>query len=329
MTWPEAVQKMGAWYQQNVHVYKADAVTYGSCSLLGGQGTRYDCTGFVAACLQYFGILPKKFWISSEMGADPNGIFAKKCAAGGFKIMQYSYNNLQPYDIVTVFEGRSKGQQHHAEIYAGKQNGRDIAYGWGNVHDGQNGHAGMPCKYNKMRYRLIFRYDGVARDLPAGFDPGNGLGAGADGTYSGGGGGGGGTFVINLDDYQEPYPVHSEYETYTGTAKKNLFGDSKSEKNAFNMAVVSNKVEQAHIAGFLSSDHRYETGQILTDASTKEQYKEQLEKTRIYSTNDSKIVLDQLVIKPDGLTKEDRERPEDEEFANKGISDKDVEEWKK
>ena len=45
MTWPEAVKTMGKWYQMNVHKYKADAKTYGSCSLLGGSGVRWDCTG--------------------------------------------------------------------------------------------------------------------------------------------------------------------------------------------------------------------------------------------------------------------------------------------
>ena len=36
MSWGDAVMKMGKWYEANVHTYKADAKSYGSCSLLGG-----------------------------------------------------------------------------------------------------------------------------------------------------------------------------------------------------------------------------------------------------------------------------------------------------
>ena len=299
MTWPEAVKAMGKWYEANVHRYAADAHTYTTppCSLLGGQGVRWDCTGYVASCLQLFGVLPRGYWISSEMGADPNGDFAKKCCKGGFKQMRYpGPSGLQPYDIVCVFEGKSKGKQHHAEIYAGTLNGKHKAWSWGNVHDGINGHQGMPCSFANYRYTICYRHDGVARDTP-GF-------ADLSSDYSGGGGSG--TYIINLENYIEPYPVHSEYDTYTGNGE-NIFENAS--ENAFSNAVLSSKA---------TADASYNAFFNMYDTSTR---KSKVKHTRIYSTNDAKIVLDELRIPIDSSHFDD--------WANYGITTTDVSAWQK
>lgn len=300
MTWPEAVQKMGKWYEANVHTYAADAKTYKNppCSLLGGEGVRWDCTGYVASCLQLFGIIPRNYWGSSEDFGDPNSHMGKKLAKGGFKAIQYNGrdgNGLQPYDIVAVFEGRSKGQQHHAEIYAGKENGKNRAWSWGNVHDGRGKHPGMPCPFANYRYKVIYRYDGVARDTPGFVDFSDSGGTG--------GSGGGGTYIINLDNYIEPYPVHSEYDTYSGTGG-NIY--EKAENNAFSLAILSS---ESSTNSSLSKYYAHDTS--LTKAKDR--------RTRIYSTNDAKIVLDELKLPLDTT----------DSWANKGVTDEDVKKWEK
>ena len=81
---------------------------------------------------------------------------------GGFACLPFSWAAVRPYDIISVYR---PGGHHHAEIYYGKINGRDYSYGWGNVHDGINGHAGMPhptTKYND--YQLIWRHNGTSID---------------------------------------------------------------------------------------------------------------------------------------------------------------------
>ncbi len=287
MTWPEAVQTMGKWYAANVHTYIADAKTHGSCPLLGGHGVRYDCTGYLSSCLQLFGVVPRGYGISSEMAGNPQSDFGKRVAKAGFKVLKYNKSILLPFDIVAVFEGRGKGQQHHAEIYAGKVNGKDKSWTWGNVHD--NAHGGLPSSFANYRYKVIYRYDGVSRDAPNFVDL-SGAGSEVSGDT---GGGGGGTYIINLENYVEPYPVHSEYETYTGIGG-NIY--EKAENNAFSLATLSNNIDSSK--DFFS--HKNE------------------QHTRIYSTNDAKIVLDELKLPLDYM---------DDTYANKDITQEDVKKW--
>ena len=284
MTWPEAVQTMGKWYVNNVHTYLADAKAHGSCSLLGGRGVRYDCTGYLSSCLQLFGVVPKGYGISSEMAGNPSSDFGKRVTKAGFKVLKYNKSILLPFDIVAVFEGRGKGQQHHAEIYAGKVNGQDKAWTWGNVHD--NAHGGLPSAFAKLRYKYIYRYDGISRDVPLNIlnDENTAINTNINS--------GSGTYIINLENYVEPYPVHSEFETYTGSGG-NIYENA--ENNAFSLATLSNNVDNKEIFNFKNTEH-----------------------TRIYSTNDAKIVLDELKLPLDYIN---------DEYANKNITQEDVKKW--
>ena len=110
-----------------------------------------------------------------------------------------------------------------------------------------------------------------------------GGGLGDDGSFGAGAGGGG---MGNSN----AYPVHDEYETFTGQGG-NIFENSKD--NAFQLAESSSKSK------FSSKDN-----------SAKDH-------TRIYSTNDSCIVLDELKIpyNPNDPTVE---------YANQGITAEDV-----
>jgi hypothetical protein len=219
------------------------------------------------------------------MAGNPNSDFGKRVSKAGFKVLRYNKSILLPFDIVAVFEGRGKGQQHHAEIYAGKVNGKDKAWTWGKVHD--NAHGGLPSAFANYRYKYIYRYDGVSRDVPMFTDTDSLQNITGSNTNTGG------TYTINLDSYIEPYPVHSEYETYTGQGG-NIF--SSAESNAFSMATLSSNID-----------------------SSVNIYKDANKRTRIYSTNDAKIVLDELKL-PIDISVNDN-------WTNKGVTKQDIQKW--
>jgi hypothetical protein len=84
----------------------------------------------------------------------------------GFEIIPYSLSALQPWDMVmgSTLAGATHG---HGEIYIGMCNGRIRSFGWGNIHDGQNGHGGMPAGAGGYKldneYSLIFRLKGIKK----------------------------------------------------------------------------------------------------------------------------------------------------------------------
>ena len=87
------------------------------------------------------------------------------------------------------------------------------------------------------------------------------------------------------------YPVHDEYQTFTGQGG-NIFENSKD--NAFQMASATSKQTMFSSKDKFASSH-----------------------TRIYSTNDSCIVLDELKIPYNS-------NDPDIEYANQGITKEDV-----
>jgi len=91
------------------------------------------------------------------------------------------------------------------------------------------------------------------------------------------------------------YPVHSEYETYTGSGG-NLF--TSAEDNAFSIAVLATNIDSSHNI-----------------------YKNANKRTRIYSTNDATIILDELKL-PIDISVNDN-------WTNKGVTKQDVERWQK
>ena len=98
-----------------------------------------------------------------------------------------------------------------------------------------------------------------------------------------------------VEQYRNAYPVHNEYTTYTGSGG-NIFTNAKND--AFSTAALADD----------------------TNNKTKEYFTSKIKKhTRIYSTNDSCIVLDELRIKT-----LDNKNGENETWANKGITQADV-----
>lgn len=115
----------------------------------------------------------------------------------------------------------------------------------------------------------------------------SGLGTEVSGGLDSGGFGDGGAGMGNSN----AYPVHDEYQTFTGQGG-NIFENSKD--NAFQMASATSKQTMFSSKDQFASSH-----------------------TRIYSTNDSCIVLDELKIPYNS-------NEPDIEYANQGITKEDV-----
>jgi hypothetical protein len=145
---------MGKWYEKKVHTYQQHISSLIPCGLLGGGGVRDDCSGYVSACLQYFGAF-KKGLTTSSSGFNSDKKIASILEANKFKKLSYSWETVQPYDII-AYNG-------HVEILAEKGE-LPKSWGWGSVHDGINGHAGMPAgtgyKPKGNTYKTIWRYIG-------------------------------------------------------------------------------------------------------------------------------------------------------------------------
>ena len=149
--WAKAVQSMGQWYEKNVHTYQKRMY---DCSMLNSK-VRDDCSGYVSACLQYFGTFKKGVAPSSADFVSTTNSTANILYNGGFRYMMYSWDNVQPYDII-AYNG-------HVEVLAQKGE-NPKSWGWGSVHDCQGGHGCMPAftgpKPKGSTYKAIWRYVG-------------------------------------------------------------------------------------------------------------------------------------------------------------------------
>lgn len=183
--WAQAVYAMGKWYELNIHTYQGTTKkprkgrTYYDCSLFpsGPRGVGDDCTGFCWACIQYYWdlmheqdpencnqetydeIMELTWGPASAAWGHPDGSWPDKMAKYGFEVINYSLDSLQPFDMVmgSVDAGADHG---HGEIYVGTIGGKRKAFAWGNIHDGQDGHQGMPCGFANFDYNLIYRMSG-------------------------------------------------------------------------------------------------------------------------------------------------------------------------
>lgn len=157
--WWDCVCQMGAWYQHNIHTYQGTVGTeplkgkkFYNCDLIGTK-VADDCSGFVKACLQMFGIAEvNSIWVTTA-AMQPGSKFDDVLRSSGFTYMSYSKDIVQPGDIMCG------GPSTHTEIYAG--DGK--SYSWGNIHDGIHARKckspqGMPCYTCKMNYKHIWRY---------------------------------------------------------------------------------------------------------------------------------------------------------------------------
>ena len=145
--WWDCVVQMGSWYQQNIHLYQGTTEKprkgkcWTPCTLLNGKEVADDCSGFVQACLRLAGIDCPSI-TTSDMNKEK---FQTMMQEAGFQHLtgNFTPENSQPGDILCG------GPQTHTEIYAGDCK----SYSWGNIHDGQNGHQGMPCSFCSINDR--------------------------------------------------------------------------------------------------------------------------------------------------------------------------------
>ncbi len=144
--WYNCVQQMGKWYETNVHTYQGTTSKprkgkcWYYCPLVNTK-VADDCSGFVQACLLLFGVQCPSIATSTMQDSS----FMKLMEGAGFIHLSGNWNitNAQPGDILC---GKACT---HTEIYAGE--GR--SWSWGNIHDNQNGHSGMPCGFCKIDSR--------------------------------------------------------------------------------------------------------------------------------------------------------------------------------
>lgn len=135
--WARAVTDVGVYYKQNVGMYSQNGYAY--CPLINKK-VRFDCSGFVSACLSRYGV--NILVSTSTMSSDA---FAKKMAVAGFT--KYSKpggippSEWRPWDIL-VKPGA------HTEIY----NGNGTSWSWGRAHVDD-----LPCKTYNTSYPIIFR----------------------------------------------------------------------------------------------------------------------------------------------------------------------------
>ena len=116
--WIDCVKEMGKWYESNIHTYQTgtDNHAHGrkgwyKCPLVEGKDVADDCSGYVQACLNYFGV---------------------ECPP-----------------ITTATMNMDAFKKMMEDIYAGDSH----SWSWGSIHDGQNGHQGMPSKFCRMDSR--------------------------------------------------------------------------------------------------------------------------------------------------------------------------------
>lgn len=184
--WFEHIEKMGKWYETNIHTYQSCSYAKDStprkrlkyeCPLIGGDTVEDDCSGFVKACLVFFAstsdsrdglkAIRKVYTCTETMQPDfvtRKDNFHQVLTKNGFMYLEYtSADDLQKGDIIC---GSAKT---HTEIYVGKNSkGKDMVYSWGYIHDkriieGEH-HAGMPCKMEYLNgrggYKHVWRYTG-------------------------------------------------------------------------------------------------------------------------------------------------------------------------
>ena len=112
--------------------------------------TRTDCSGFVIACLIYYGVLDKNRTDGNTSSLSSNGTDGKKILASGkFKKVPWNgWDSLQAGDI--MIRGGS-----HVQIFAYKQNGR--YYVWSNgSSNGNNSEVPTSCGTSKT-YPDVYR----------------------------------------------------------------------------------------------------------------------------------------------------------------------------
>ena len=231
-------------------------------------------------------------------------IVIKLCTNSYINLLRNCTNAMDSTDIVLRgYENGSGGtgtklrSKESMKAYTWCKKSYIADSGYQNFADGYIGALTARSSWSKKILREMGNYS--AADL---VNLGN-ISGSADIDFSSGGGGVGGKPLTQADiqkmieQYKNAYPVHSEYTTYSGSGG-NLF--ESASNNAFSTATLASDAENKSRAAY------------FMDSKNKQH-------TRIYSTNDSTIVLDELKLPLDYM---------DDNYANKDITQEDVKKWK-
>ena len=154
--WISCVEQMGTWYQNNIHTYQGaknchvknrPGKRYYDCNLIGGASVCDDCSSFVKACLQAYGLSELDKLSITTATMQPGSNFAEILQQYGFVRLPYSKSERKKGDIMVG------GSSTHTEIYWGDGKSQ----GWGNTHDGLNNNDRMPCATAEKNYKHIYR----------------------------------------------------------------------------------------------------------------------------------------------------------------------------
>lgn len=154
-SWVDSVLMTSDWYSHNVNTY-SQSKTY-KCSLENAGDVRADCSGFVSCCLRVAGVLPFGANYGSSSFATTTGKCAELLKASGFVPMKYSFDIVQPFDIIAL--------NGHVEIFCKKYGNSGLSYAWGNNHNVSRG--GLPCWMTKKKYVTIWRRIGEQDEIDA------------------------------------------------------------------------------------------------------------------------------------------------------------------
>lgn len=143
--WRQAVHDIADWYVHNVTAYSQPTLTF--CGLVG-KAVRWDCSGFVTACLQRFGALTSLTWPPRSGDYASNDFIGSQLSSAGFKKYVFSWETVKPYDII-VYNG-------HIEIYNDLIDGKRTSWAWGAYH------PSLPCgtAHQALGYDYIWRCEG-------------------------------------------------------------------------------------------------------------------------------------------------------------------------
>lgn len=112
----------------------------------GTGNKKIDCSSFVSWVLYEAGYSEfSTNWSSNDFKDRADELCSKY---GWQKITPLNSSTLQPGDILVVFEGREKGQNHHVEVYAG--NGRSYSAGGNNSINADT----ISTNYGKFEFAL-------------------------------------------------------------------------------------------------------------------------------------------------------------------------------
>jgi len=150
MDWMTSVKSVKAALAKQKFVYsqtRYSTIKIGTLS----ESVRHDCSGYVSACLYFFGAF-KKNQMTTSWGFAKDSDIAKQLKAAGFTKMDWpGWSSLKEGDIITQ-------PNAHVEIFSHNLNGKHYVYSNGKTSDCQS--AVATPDGGRHRYTVAWRLNG-------------------------------------------------------------------------------------------------------------------------------------------------------------------------